>query len=495
MRIKKYLLVLFVLSSLFAAAQASVWDGRQEVWSNGAGTENNPYLIESADNMAFLAYMVNKGYETAGMFFRLTIDIDLDGEDQPWEPIGLGDRWANEDGCDRGMLESGSSFRGHFDGGGHRVFNLHVEDGFTNAGLFGFVVGQSDAPAVIENVFVVSGSVLGSNCGGVVGNGNFVQVNRCWNGASVEGARVGGVIGTADDVTINNCYNVGNILGVGDNAVAGGLVGIAQSDVQLSNSYNAGDVFGANHIGCLVGDGDNGTTNVENCHYLNTCSQSECGTPQEESFMQSMDFVYLLNGQDEEPVWAFDVNGNNNGFPILAEEVYSSVMQTLELSAGWNWVSFNVEITMDDLKTAILSANPGATIVIKSKGDGQASYNGIVWVGALRDVDVSQMYEIKVANACMVTLEGTPIDPASHPVTIKNGANWIAYPLNETMSVASTFAGFAAMGDNVKSKIEGQATWNNVIWTGALSNLMPGHGYIYTSATSVDRTFTFPMGD
>ncbi|MBP5797142.1 MAG: leucine-rich repeat domain-containing protein, partial [Bacteroidales bacterium] len=107
----------------------------------------------------------------------------------------------------------------------------------------------------------------------------------------------------------------------------------------------------------------------------------------------------------------------------------STVTQTLALSAGWNWVSLNVEITMDDLKSAVVAANPGAAPVMKSKGNGQTSYNGAVWVGALKTLDLSQMYEIKVANACTINLEGVRTNPADHPATIKNGVNWIAYPL------------------------------------------------------------------
>ncbi|MBP5797745.1 MAG: fibronectin type III domain-containing protein, partial [Bacteroidales bacterium] len=50
--------------------------------------------------------------------------------------------------------------------------------------------------------------------------------------------------------------------------------------------------------------------------------------------------------------------------------------QTIELAAGWNWVSISKEITMADLKAAIIAANPGARPVIKSKGNGQTTYTG-----------------------------------------------------------------------------------------------------------------------
>ncbi|MBP5797040.1 MAG: hypothetical protein J6W26_02055, partial [Bacteroidales bacterium] len=172
-----------------------------------------------------------------------------------------------------------------------------------------------------------------------------------------------------------------------------------------------------------------------------------------------------------------------------------TVTQTIALTAGWNWVSINVEVTLNELKAALVAAEPGASPTIKSKGKGQTAYNGTIWTGALKSIDLSQMYEIKVANDCEVMLEGVPVNPADHPVTIKSGANWIAYPLSTDMSVANAFADFGVKGDYVKSKTGGQAAWNGMIWTGALKRLVPGQGYIYNSTVSGDRTFTFPSED
>ena len=212
--------------------------------------------------------------------------------------------------------------------------------------------------------------------------------------------------------------------------------------------------------------------------------------------------VYETEGYQAIQTNSDDTNydpGNYSGYgsltamknQLLLDITRTNRTQTFSLASGWNWVSFNVEVTMDDVKAAVRAANPGATPVIKSKGNGQTSFNGAIWVGALKTLDLSQMYEIKVANACTVTLEGIPVNPADHPATIKNGVNWIAYPLDETMSVATAFAGFPATGDNVKSKDGGQATWNGVMWLGALKNLVPGVGYLYISKASDDKTLTF----
>ena len=64
-------------------AQTSVWDGSHTTWTNGTGTESNPYLIENAAQLAHLAYEVNTGWGSidrivgAGKYYKLTTNIDL----------------------------------------------------------------------------------------------------------------------------------------------------------------------------------------------------------------------------------------------------------------------------------------------------------------------------------------------------------------------------------------------------------------------------------
>ena len=173
--------------------------------------------------------------------------------------------------------------------------------------------------------------------------------------------------------------------------------------------------------------------------------------------------------------------------------------QTIEFFQGWNWFSTNVEITLDDLKAALLTAFPDAganALVIKSNGDGQTSWNSAaqMWIGGLTEMDLSQMYMIKVPADTEITLQGMTINPVNHPVTIKNGVNWIAFPLSQSMTVTDAFAGFPANQDNIKANGGGQATWNSNagLWVGGLTILEPGKGYIYNSKATENKTFVFP---
>ena len=179
------------------------------------------------------------------------------------------------------------------------------------------------------------------------------------------------------------------------------------------------------------------------------------------------------------------------GRELVANFQVSIVPQSVTLTQGWNWWSTNLDITLDDLKAALTAALPGATsITIKSKTK-TTSYNGSYWRGTLTNFDVAQMYEIQTPAACTITVTGTPVDPAEHPVTITaNGNAWIGFPFSESKSLNEAFGSFPVNGDIIKAK-NGNASYNGSFWRGTFSTLEPGQGYIYKSASGETRTLTF----
>ena len=170
----------------------------------------------------------------------------------------------------------------------------------------------------------------------------------------------------------------------------------------------------------------------------------------------------------------------------------STLTQTMALAEGVNWVSFSVNITLADLKAALVAALPNddATVTIKSKQKSTRYQNGR-WSGSFGELDMAHMYMIIVSDAFDITLEGTRVDLTELTVTISNGANWIAYPYDEGMSIADLFGSFSINNDQVKSKRQ-TARYNNGRWTGSLRTLEPGQGYIYISEDADDRVFTYP---
>ena len=194
---------------------------------------------------------------------------------------------------------------------------------------------------------------------------------------------------------------------------------------------------------------------------------------------------------------AVKLNSNDEYYLYLDDFSFtpvSSSTQTIALSAGTNWTSFNVDITLDDLKAALVDALSGTgTIDITIQGKSQnTKYTGGRWRGNLT-FDVTQMYMIDVSAACEITLVGAPVNSSERPITIVNGANWIAYPLNVNMTQEEAFAGFNVVNGDVISSKGGNARYTGGRWRGTIT-LTPGQGYIYNSAASGSRTLTFPSG-
>jgi hypothetical protein len=150
-----------------------------------------------------------------------------------------------------------------------------------------------------------------------------------------------------------------------------------------------------------------------------------------------------------------------------------------------------VEITLNDLKAALVgTGNTSITIKSATQSAVYNSNNGR-WTGRLTVLDLSKMYVIEIGEACELVLEGMPVNPAEHPATIINGNNWIAFPLSASMSPSVAFAGFAVAQDVVKSQTQ-SATYNGARWTGRLTSLAPGKGYVYKSNDAASKPFVFP---
>ena len=75
---KFYLLLLFLLLSVLCINAQKVWDGNTiEKWNRGDGTEENPFLIEKPEHLAYLSKSVRNGETYAGKYFSLTSDLDM----------------------------------------------------------------------------------------------------------------------------------------------------------------------------------------------------------------------------------------------------------------------------------------------------------------------------------------------------------------------------------------------------------------------------------
>ena len=250
--------LLLMLAGISAFAQTSVWDGTAVSWTQGSGTEDDPYLIASAQNLAYLAEMVNGGVnQYAGKWFKLTTDINLNELD--WTPIGNNNTTS-------------ARFDGNFDGDNHSISGLKISSSTLRwCGLFGYVSVTGDADRVLKNLNVsgtLSTTASNSYCGGIVGYANYnTSFDNCSNSASASAkSYTGGLIGYANaGATVNNCNNIGTITSSG---YSGGLIGYGGGTVTITDCHNSSSVYTSSssysYSGGLIGYG-NSTITMNNC--------------------------------------------------------------------------------------------------------------------------------------------------------------------------------------------------------------------------------------
>ncbi len=202
-----------------------------------------------------------------------------------------------------------------------------------------------------------------------------------------------------------------------------------------------------------------------------------------------------FDGEDVYIAFRYEGTYNYSGkmWYIDNVQVYVPAEQTVQLAQGTSWWSTNLDITIDDLKTAIAGAlGTSGTATIKSQ-TGYITYSNGQWrPSSGMTLDIRQMYMIHVSNTCTFTLTGVPMDPTEHVITLHNGSNWIGFLFGESLSVATALSNLTPENGDVIKGQGGYATYNGTGWRGTMSTLEPGQGYIYQSKASGNKTFTFP---
>jgi len=203
----------------------------------GAGTENEPYLIYTADDLNLV-----------GLFpcdldkhFKVMADIDMSGFDGKEGRPAFNIIASDSDTVKSGF--QGTPFTGVFDGNGHTISHLTIV-GDGHVGLF----GRLESGAEVKDLGVVNVNIIGAGTyvGGLVGT-NYGSVTQCYTTGTVSGSsHVGGMVGQNGGV-IKNSYSLTSANG--DNYV-GGLAG--RSYGRITNCYSTGIVVGNDHFGGLL---------------------------------------------------------------------------------------------------------------------------------------------------------------------------------------------------------------------------------------------------
>ncbi len=216
------------------------WSGKQaSKFAGGSGTEEDPYLIETPEQLALLMRTTS----TNGKFYKLIADIKInDTSKANWTEDAM--TWFTHN----------TNFRGSFDGDGHVVSGLFYD--LVDApyvGLFPTISYNS----TIKRVGVINSSIVNvrekaSNfAAAIVGSvqafgdaeiASYPTISQCFVDDSVyiECGHAGGLVGgSPETVYIDNCYVTCELTGTTLAAAAIGTAWKADKPSYVTNSYFA----------------------------------------------------------------------------------------------------------------------------------------------------------------------------------------------------------------------------------------------------------------
>ena len=243
----------------------------------GKGTEAEPFVLKTAEHLAWFRDYVNEGHPSACAKIADDVkEIDMstichkaDTEKQvaelSWTPIG----------------NFGNKYQGTFDGNGKTISNLYINATSDYTGFFGYaekgsiknitfnnakvnssgdytgILAGYEEYCFIENIKTLANcSVIGKGKVGGIAGYALGNISNCENHAMVNGtSTVGGIIGCyrSSANSITSCANYGAVTGT--ESSVGGMVGFFGSGI-IQNSANYGNIMGTYSVGNLIGYAD-----------------------------------------------------------------------------------------------------------------------------------------------------------------------------------------------------------------------------------------------
>lgn len=133
--------------------------------------ENAPYFkVSTPEQLAGAVYWINAVSDgNSGSYAEIYLENDIDLTGLEWVPMG----WSNA---------SDYSFSGVFDGQGHTISNMHIDDSdYNQVGFIGYGLSTE-----VRNVNFTGAEVSGGSCTGIVGG--EIYITDLWSNINVSGA-------------------------------------------------------------------------------------------------------------------------------------------------------------------------------------------------------------------------------------------------------------------------------------------------------------------
>ena len=170
---------------------------------------------------------------------------------------------------------------------------------------------------------------------------------------------------------------------------------------------------------------------------------------------------------------------------------------SIDLVAGWNWVSFNGVPQSTDLAT-FFGINNQYIVEIKSQTKSAVNLLPVPgWVGntdILTQISEGTMFKIKITQDFTLDFIGN-IVPETTPINLVTGWNWIGYIPISPRPVGDVMGNIADPADAVEIKSQTESKVNITPgpgWVGTMTNMNPGVGYKLKMSTDSTLIYVAP---
>ena len=450
----------------------------------GNGTKNDPYLIESIEDLVSFSNSVNSGNTYEGEYVKLLNNLDFNYDGSYVDPNNtslFGD--YNVDGITEGIKEEITreseqgfipigyitdgntttstrySFNGIFDGNNKAILNIfinyndqssYVSDTF---GLFGLIEAAEISNLMVSGNIdvnssdaVTAGGITSFNDGGVIINcSNYINIHASSDNSKVF---IGGIvshnISNIANAVVKNCINMGEFYAdslSGSESGIGGIVAYNSINSEIVNSINGGKGEGTNE------NGDMALAAGIVSYNMGTVSSSinlETGITKS-----------LANNSKAFSGGVVSVNKNKVINCINYAEI-SSISLSNESNVG-GIVAYNLKSTTDAIVNN--SVNYGKIIMNNNSGSKNSIGGGIVGLSDGGIVDMSYNYGEINATTSETNYSGGLVGNNRKNSSIMDSINYGM--INSTSLTGNTFAGGIA-GYNTSSSIATSANFGDI---------------------------------
>lgn len=158
---------------------------------------------------------------------------------------------------------------------------------------------------------------------------------------------------------------------------------------------------------------------------------------------------------------------------------------TLDLAQGWNWVS---HIIASPIGRGSLSAQAQRIL----SADGEAYLDSkLGMTGTLKQLEAGQLYKVQMKQADIYTSTAAFCD-TDLPIALRAGWNWVGYTANGAQDLTHALGSTPVQPGDVILSQDGTATYTADGWTGSLTTLETGKGYMYKSVGAKTLRFASP---